>query len=90
MSILKKLPRVLGLRKEWEHNTMTTDSTGELMRRNYADPAWGDPVEAEAWFDDDGNLKVCRAVYSNGGLAILKQKSRALHMSIATIDLAAL
>jgi len=90
MSILNKLPRLLGIRKDWERDTMTTDSTGVLMRKNYADPAWGDPIEAEAWFDDYGNLKVCRAVYANGSLAVLKQKARGLSMSITTVDLASL
>lgn len=52
---------------------MTTDSTGALLWRHHANADWGDPVDAEAWFDASGSLRVCRAVYRNAKLVTLRR-----------------
>jgi hypothetical protein len=67
------LPPPTGLRRAWEHNGMTNGSTGDLLRLYHADPAWGDPVDSEAWFDSAGRLKVCRAVYAHGRVVVLRK-----------------
>lgn len=82
---LSALPKPAGIRRAWDHNSMTVESTGLLLRKYHVGTAWGNPVEAEAWFDENDRLKVCRAIYANGKFVTLKLRSRDWQITFSTI-----
>ena len=63
---LSKRPR--GVRKHWKAEQVTDlASAGEFLRRSYARPEWGDPVEARR-YSYHGVVKKIQVRYANGRL----------------------
>lgn len=71
-----------GIRRNWHRTYVGLSNTGDLMRTHFVDEAYGDPVVAVAWLDDDDTVKVLAAEYSNGKNAVLRFNKRAVTITM--------
>lgn len=76
--------RPIGVKREWDHTSMTCDSAGDVLRRYSVPDDFGDPSEAVAWFAENGGLRVLVADYPNGRRAELRINSRGSRLSLVT------
>lgn len=69
-----------GIRKDWDHCSMGTASSGDVLRKYFVPEEWGDPAEAVAWFAGD-DLRVLVAEYPNGKRAVLRSSARGFNVT---------
>jgi hypothetical protein len=81
---------VNGIRPAWEHNSIETGSASAIMRRYFVHEEWGDPVAANAWFeqtwhseyDFSERLRALVCDYSNGRRADLRLSGRGSYVLV--------
>lgn len=74
--------RPVGIKPEWDHASLSRDDARWAMRRhNGRDET---PIDAVAWFDDDGRLRRLVADYSDGRRADLRINARGYKLSHTT------
>lgn len=78
-----------GIRKDWDRCSMGTASTKRLLG-SWDAAAKGEMVEAVAWFDLEGGLKVLVADYDNGRRIVLRNSGRSTKIAFQRHDRTAL
>lgn len=82
--------RPIGLKSKFVATSITIEGdgqAGDILRRKGADRAWGDPVDAVAFFDDDsGELKALVGDYANGKRVEYRRTRSGSRVSIVTLD----
>ena len=75
------------LGEDWECCSMEIFSAAVRLRQFGVPGEWGDPVEAIAWFDHngDGRLRALVADYRNGKRVIVRQNDRKRTVTFSAI-----
>lgn len=71
--------RPVGIRKDWDHTSVSNDDAHMVLRRHGGRDER--PVDAVAWWDDDGQLRRLIADYSDGRRADLRVNGRGYRLS---------
>lgn len=76
----------IGIKRDWDHTSMELVGSGEVLRRHGVMADYGNPIDAVAWFDSDGDgaLKVLVADYANGRRATLRKRSNGSSLEVVT------
>lgn len=83
--------RPRGIRKAWDHCSVSPNSAGAIIRRHSPFENKEDPTDAAGWFEDSsGRLRVLVAEYADGRRVTLRVNGQGWNLTITPAGRAAL